>query len=71
MFAALLLGAADAGHRSVDAPLPPGGRTDADRITAATTATLGPRAFAEAFARGAALDSNSAAHLDRTAPSPA
>lgn len=70
-FAALLLGAADAARRSVDAPLPPGERTDVDRITAATTATLGPRAFAEAYERGAALDPNTAAHIARTTPSPA
>ncbi|GCD92534.1 BTAD domain-containing putative transcriptional regulator [Embleya hyalina] len=70
-FAALLLGAADAIRRGVDAPLPPGERTDVDRITAATTATLGPRAFAEAYERGTTLDPNAATHLVRTTPPPA
>ncbi|MEW2282955.1 BTAD domain-containing putative transcriptional regulator [Streptomyces sp. NPDC047841] len=53
--AAMLLGAADAARRGVGAPLPPAERGDVDRVTAAARAVLGPRAFAEAFARGERL----------------
>ncbi|MFJ6985843.1 MULTISPECIES: AfsR/SARP family transcriptional regulator [unclassified Streptomyces] len=53
--AALLLGAADAARRSVDAPLPPAERGDVDRVESAARRALGDRAFEEAFARGALL----------------
>ncbi|WP_275292011.1 BTAD domain-containing putative transcriptional regulator [Amycolatopsis sp. La24] len=53
--AALLLGAADAARRRVDAPLPRAERGDTDRITAAAQAVLSESGFAEAFQRGAAL----------------
>ncbi|MFI0164493.1 BTAD domain-containing putative transcriptional regulator [Streptomyces sp. NPDC017095] len=53
--AALLLGAADAARRGVDAPLPPAERADVDRITRAARAVLGERAFGEAFGQGARL----------------
>ncbi|MGW4397328.1 BTAD domain-containing putative transcriptional regulator [Amycolatopsis nivea] len=53
--AALLLGAADAARRRVDAPLPRAERGDTDRITAAARAVLGEGGFAEAFQRGAGL----------------
>lgn len=50
--AAVLLGAADAARRSVDAPLPPAERGDVERITTAATAALGEQTFAEAFHQG-------------------
>ncbi|MCE0447901.1 hypothetical protein LT493_40540 [Streptomyces tricolor] len=53
--AALLLGAAHAARRSVGAPPPPAERGDVDRVTAAAQEALGPRAFTEAFERGAWL----------------
>ncbi|GLY48982.1 BTAD domain-containing putative transcriptional regulator [Lentzea sp. NBRC 102530] len=53
--AAVLLGAADAARRSVDAPLPPAERGDVDRITAAARSALGDEAFTRAFERGAGL----------------
>ncbi|MCG3753595.1 BTAD domain-containing putative transcriptional regulator [Amycolatopsis sp. Poz14] len=53
--AALLLGAADAARRRVDAPLPRAERGDTDRITAAAQAALSESGFAEAFQRGAGL----------------
>ncbi len=52
---ALLLGAADAARRSVDAPLPSAERGDVDRITAAARSALGDPAFAEVFERGTRL----------------
>lgn len=52
--AALLLGAADAARRSVDAPLPAAERGDVDRITEAAQAVLGS-GFASAFERGGQL----------------
>ncbi|MGW7534348.1 BTAD domain-containing putative transcriptional regulator [Amycolatopsis sp. NPDC054798] len=60
--AALLLGAADAARRSVDAPLPAAERGDVDRITEAAQAVLGS-GFAEAFERGARLPVQTAAAL--------
>ncbi|MFC7302968.1 BTAD domain-containing putative transcriptional regulator [Streptomyces monticola] len=63
--AALLLGAADAARRTVDAPLPPAERGDVDRVTAAATASLGEEAFAEAFRRGTDLAPGKAAELAR------
>ncbi|MBN9742404.1 AfsR family transcriptional regulator [Amycolatopsis sp. A1MSW2902] len=53
--AELLLGAADAARRRVDAPLPRAERGDTDRITAAAQAALSESGFAEAFQRGAGL----------------
>ncbi|WP_394613324.1 BTAD domain-containing putative transcriptional regulator [Lentzea sp. JNUCC 0626] len=53
--AAVLLGAADAARRSVDAPLPPAERGDVDRIGGAARSALGDQAFARAFERGAQL----------------
>ncbi|QFG26995.1 AfsR/SARP family transcriptional regulator [Actinomadura sp. WMMB 499] len=50
--AAVLLGAADAARRSVDAPLPDAERGDVDRIEAAAAAVLGKERFAAAFRRG-------------------
>jgi predicted ATPase/DNA-binding SARP family transcriptional activator len=59
-YAVLLLGAADAARRSVNAPLPPAERGDVDRITASTLAALGQPGFADAFARGARLSAGEA-----------
>ncbi|MGW2771415.1 AfsR/SARP family transcriptional regulator [Streptomyces olivaceoviridis] len=64
--AALLLGAAHAARRSVGAPLPPAERGDVDRVTAAARAVLGPRAFTEAFERGARLTPAEAVRHART-----
>ncbi|WP_189397001.1 AfsR/SARP family transcriptional regulator [Streptomyces sp. FBKL.4005] len=64
--AALLLGAAHAARRSVGAPLPPAERGDVDRVTAAAQEALGPRAFTEAFERGAWLSPAEAEHQVRT-----
>ncbi|ATY16495.1 AfsR/SARP family transcriptional regulator [Amycolatopsis sp. AA4] len=58
--AALLLGAADAARRGVEAPLPPAERGDVDRITAAVRAVLGEAGFAGAFARGAEMSAEAA-----------
>ncbi|MEV0630395.1 BTAD domain-containing putative transcriptional regulator [Nonomuraea wenchangensis] len=66
-YAALLLGAADAARRSVDAPLPPAERGDVDRITTAANATLGEAAFTAAFLEGARLPAQEAADVARTA----
>ncbi|WP_246369229.1 BTAD domain-containing putative transcriptional regulator [Amycolatopsis echigonensis] len=60
--AALLLGAADAARRSVDAPLPAAERGDVDRITEAVQAILGSR-FASKFERGARLSVEDATRL--------
>ncbi|MFD2470436.1 BTAD domain-containing putative transcriptional regulator [Amycolatopsis silviterrae] len=57
--AALLLGAADAARRSVDAPLPAAERGDVDRITEAAQAVLGPE-FAAEFDRGTRLSAEEA-----------
>ncbi|MCX4669227.1 winged helix-turn-helix domain-containing protein [Streptomyces sp. NBC_01381] len=54
--AALLLGAATAARRSVDAPLPESERADVDRVTEAALAALGRAAFTEAYERGIATD---------------
>ncbi|GAA4640324.1 hypothetical protein GCM10023196_105360 [Actinoallomurus vinaceus] len=53
--AALLLGAAAAGRRSIGAPLPPGERGDVDRITALARTALDDEAFRAAFTRGTRL----------------
>ncbi|WP_406393503.1 BTAD domain-containing putative transcriptional regulator [Streptomyces sp. NBC_00887] len=66
--AARLLGAADAARRSVGAPLPPAERIDVDRITAVTTATLGPTAFAAAYVRGTTHNPEQAARLAAETP---
>ncbi|WP_406634385.1 BTAD domain-containing putative transcriptional regulator [Amycolatopsis sp. WGS_07] len=60
--AAVLLGAADAARRSVDAPLPAAERGDVDRITEAAQAILGPD-FATAFQLGAQLSVEEAVKL--------
>ncbi|WP_244223533.1 BTAD domain-containing putative transcriptional regulator [Amycolatopsis circi] len=52
--AALLLGAADAARRSVNAPLPAAERGDVDRITEAAQGVLGS-GFARVFEQGARL----------------
>lgn len=49
---ATLLGSAAALRESVGAPLAPGERGDADRVTAGGRAALGERGFAAAFAAG-------------------
>lgn len=54
--AALLLGAATAARRSVDAPLPESERADVDRVTDAALAALGRAALTEAYERGIATD---------------
>ncbi|WP_328952936.1 BTAD domain-containing putative transcriptional regulator [Kitasatospora purpeofusca] len=53
--AALLLGSADAARRSAGGPLPPGERTDVDRITSAVRTALGEARFAAVFDEGASL----------------
>ncbi|WP_399552870.1 ATP-binding protein, partial [Streptomyces sp. WELS2] len=53
--AALLLGAADAARRSVDAPLPPAERTDVDRIERSARAVLGDTDFTRSFTTGTHL----------------
>ncbi|MER5423990.1 BTAD domain-containing putative transcriptional regulator [Streptosporangium roseum] len=65
--AGMLLGAADAARRSVNAPLPPAERGDVERITAAAIAVLGQEAFAAAFRQGTKLPPRQAAHAVRTA----
>ncbi|MEU5135247.1 BTAD domain-containing putative transcriptional regulator [Streptomyces californicus] len=64
--AAILLGAAAAARRRAGAPLPPAERTDVDRITTATRATLGPAAFSEAYERGTGLEPEEAVQATRT-----
>ncbi|MFD4676876.1 BTAD domain-containing putative transcriptional regulator [Lentzea sp. NPDC058450] len=61
--AAVLLGAADAARRSVDAPLPPAERGDVDRITAAARSGLGEEGFARAFDRGTRMSGEEAVRL--------
>ncbi|MFB8240448.1 BTAD domain-containing putative transcriptional regulator [Kitasatospora purpeofusca] len=53
--AALLLGSADAARRSAGGPLPPGERTDVDRITSAVRAALGEARFAAVLGEGTSL----------------
>ncbi|MFE3175452.1 ATP-binding protein [Amycolatopsis sp. NPDC059090] len=60
--AALLLGAADAARRSVDAPLPAAERGDVVRITEAAQAVLGS-GFASAFESGARLSVEDAVRM--------
>ncbi|MFJ4825716.1 AfsR/SARP family transcriptional regulator [Streptomyces bacillaris] len=66
--AAVLLGAAAAARRAAGAPLPPAERADVDRVTASARAALGAEAFSEAYAEGARLTPEEAAHLARTEP---
>lgn len=71
--AALLLGAADAARRSVDAPLPPAERADVDRVSRAARTALGDAAFTQAFGEGSGLAPEKAVHravtaLDRRTP---
>ncbi|WP_370936110.1 BTAD domain-containing putative transcriptional regulator [Amycolatopsis sp. cg13] len=60
--AALLLGAADAARRTVNAPLPAAERGDVDRITEAAQAVLGS-GFASVFERGARLSVEDAVRM--------
>lgn len=58
--AARLLGTAAAARAAAGAPRPPGEHNDVDRIETAARATLGEAAFEAEFARGTALDIESA-----------